>query len=197
MDLPNDISASNLLEALLLPGFYAALNSVNPDNFADYYTLEAELEAQQGAFIAEAAPAIELALNRYIDRQLAAPMIPAVRGEDYDPQRLAAIFLDPATSEDELRRASLFGDRPGDEADADTIGTAPNLLAEYCYLLAGNDRAEALALLAVLVGDFDGWAQALAGEDLDTLQRDLKAEAEGERVRHIVKVRVPSGIWND
>lgn len=193
MDRPTLFSAQDLLEALLMPGFVDALNSVSPDDFDDFDGLRANLETQQTAFIAQAAPSVLEALDRYIDRQLAAPMVPAVRGEDYDPHRLAAIFLDPATSEDELRNASLYGD----EADFDAIGAGPNLLAEYCHLLAGGDRAEALALLAVLVGDFDGWAQALAGEDLDTLQRDLKAQAESKRVRYIVKVRVPSGIWND
>ena len=199
MDRPTEYSATILLKALLLPGFYEALRGVNPDDFGDYYALRDQLEEQQFDFIGQAAPGIEAALNRYLDRQLAAPMIPAVRGEDYDPRALAAIFLDPASSEDELRDAGLYGAQHGNEIEItqDIIGTAPNLLAEYCHLLGGGDRAEALALLAVLVGDYDGWQQALAGEDLDTLQRDLKAQAEGERVRYFVTVRMPEGRWND
>jgi hypothetical protein len=197
MDRPNDISATSLLQALLLPGFYEVLNRADDADFDDYHALRDQLEEQQGDFIAEAAPAIEAALNRYIDRQLAAPMVPAVRGVDYDPRMLAAIFLDPSTPERELESASLYGYRAGDDAEPDIIGDARNLLAEYCHLLGDGDRAEALALLAVLVGDFDAWRQALAGEDLDTLQRDLKAEAEGVRVRGTVIVRVPEGRWND
>jgi len=196
MDRPNDISATSLLQALLLPGFYEVLNRANDADFEDYHALRDQLEEQQGAFIEEAAPAIEAALNRYIDRQLAVPMVPAVRGEDYDPRVLAAIFLDPATTEDDFDHASLRTDRAGYDVEPDTIGAAPNLLTEYCYLLGGNDRAEALALLAVLVGDFDAWRQALAGEDLDTLQRDLRAEAEGVRIRYPVTVKVPNGYWD-
>lgn len=195
MERPNLDSAINLLQALLLPGFKEAIERANLEDTARTEQFIEKLESQQEAFINGAAPGIKAALNRYFDQQLAAPMVPAIRGENYDPRMLAAIFLDPSTLERELESASLYGYRAGDDADADTLGTAPNLLAEYCHLLGDGDRADALALLAVLVGDFDGWRQALASEDLDTLQRDLKVQAESVRVRHIVKLREPVGKW--